>query len=279
MTPSADGVVEPETLEQILARPPAKHNPIVGAGILHERTKMIIYGRYKHLKSMLGLDMAFALASGHNWIGFDTRPEGSRVFYLQLEIPYQLLRVRLAKTWKGRQDHQQLMSHENLVLWTQHFLKLDMAAGMHMLDHYIGQHKPDVLVIDPLYKVLSGNMLLGIDVEKVLDNLDQMIAKYGLSIVIIAHTRKGIMDMHEWGSDDLIGSSILSAWADTVIKVERRGEDRLAVKFDVVRHAEVELEQREVEFNRDTLEFKPVELVKPASDGASPSTPEQKETT
>lgn len=266
-------------MEQILNRPPAKLNPIVGSGLLHERTKMIIYGRYKHLKSMLGLDMAFALACGHPWIGFDTRPEGSRVFFLQLEIPYQLLRIRLAKTWKGRQDHQQLMDHENLVLWTQHLLKLDTSAGMHILDHYVGQHKPDVLVIDPLYKVLSGNMLLGIDVEKVLDNLDQMIAKYGLSVVIIAHTRKGIADMGEWGSDDLIGSSILSAWADTVIKVEKRGEDRLAVKFDVVRHAEVELGQQEVIFNRETLEFSLVEYVKPAEDGASLSTSEHKETT
>jgi hypothetical protein len=278
MTPSKDGIEEPETLEQILGRPPAKYNPLMGSGLLHERTKMIMYGRYKALKSMLGLDLAFALASGHDWIGFQTRPEGSRVFYLQLEIPYALLRIRLAKTWRGRQDHQQLMDHENLVLWTQHFLKLDQSAGMHMLDHYVGQHKPDVLIIDPLYKVLSGNMLLGMDVEKVLDNLDMMIAKYGLSIVIIAHTRKGVMDMGEWGSDDLIGSSVLPAWADTVIKVERRGEDRIAIKFDVVRHAEVELDQQEVMFNRETLEFNLVELVKPAPDGASPST-EQKETT
>ncbi len=279
MTPSRDGIEEPETLEQILNRPAVKYNPIVGSGILHEKTKMIIYGRYKHLKSMLGLDMAFALASGNSWVGFSTRPEGSRVLYVQLEISYDLFRLRLEKTWKGRQDHQQLMDHENLRFWTQHFLKLDQSAGMHMLDHYVEQHKPDVLVIDPLYKVLSGNMLLGIDVQKVLDNLDMMISKHGLSVVIIAHTRKGIMDMGEWGSDDLIGSSILSAWADTVIKVEKRGDDRLAVKFDVVRHAEVELEQQEVMFNRETLEFNLVELVKPAEDGTDPSTPEQKETT
>jgi RecA-family ATPase len=263
MSPSVD---EPETLEEILSRKPNHPTPIVADGILYAKTKMIIYGRYKHLKSMLGLDMAFALASGQDWIGFHTQPSGVRVFYLQLEIPYGLLRTRLDKTWQGRQDHQQPMDHENLRFWTQHFLKLDQATGILMLDYYIEQYKPDVLVVDPLYKVLSGNLLMGLDVQRLLDNLDGMIAKYGLSVVIIAHTRKGMADMGEWGSDDLIGSSYLSNWADTVIKIERRGSDRLAIKFDVVRHAELELDQREVTFNRETLEFNLVEYVKPSTD-------------
>lgn len=269
MSPSVD---EPETLEEILSRKPNHPVPLVADGLLYAKTKMIIYGRYKHLKSMLGLDMAFALASGRDWIGFHTQASGIRVFYLQLEIPYGLLRTRLAKTWEGRRNnHQQLMDQENLRFWTQHFLKLDMTKGVFMLDHYLDQYKPDVLVIDPLYKVLSGNLLMGLDVQKLLDNLDMMIAKYGLSVVIIAHTRKGVADMGEWGSDDMIGSSYLSNWADTVIKIERRGADRLAVKFDVVRHAELELEQREVTFNRDTLEFNLVEYVKPGTDGTDPS--------
>lgn len=269
MPPSID---EPETLEEILSRRPNPPTPLVADGILYAKTKMVIYGRYKALKSMLGLDMAFALASGHDWIGFHTQPSGIRVFYLQLEIPYGLLRTRLAKTWKGRQNNQQPMDHENLRFWTQHFLKLDQSAGIHILDHYLGQYKPDLLVVDPLYKVLSGNMLQAVDVQRVLDNLDMMIAKHNISVVMVSHTRKGMADMGEWGSDDLIGSVFLSAWADTIIKVERRGEDRLAIKFDVVRHAELELDQREVTFNRDTLEFNLVEYVKPGTDGASPST-------
>jgi len=263
MTPGMD---EPETLEEILARTPNHPNSLVGSGILYEKTKMVMYGRYKALKSMLGLDLAFALASGHDWVGFHTQPTGARVFYLQLEIPYGLLRKRLAKTWKEREPHQQLMDHENLRFWTQHFLKIDQSAGMHLLNHYVEQHKPDVLIIDPLYKVLTGNLLAQVDVQRVLDNIDILIARHGLSVVIVAHTRKGMTDMGEWGSDDLIGSSILSAWADTIIKVERRGNDRLAVKFDVARHAEQELEQREVKFDRETLEFVVEETVKPASD-------------
>lgn len=264
MTPSMD---EPETLEEILARKLSHPKKLVDSGLLYEKTKMVVYGKYKHLKSMLGLDLAFALASGNDWIGFHTKAEGSKVFYLQLEISYGLFRQRLAKAWKGRSEHQQPMDHGNLRFWTQHFLKLDRDAGVHLFNHYVEQHKPDVLVIDPMYKIVSGNLLQQIDVQKVLDNIDLMIAKHGLSVVIIAHTRKGMMDMGEWGSDDLIGSSILSAWADTIVKAERKGGDRLDIKFDVVRHAEEELEQREVVFNRETLEFSVIDTMRPSSDG------------
>lgn len=261
MTPTMD---EPETLEEILARKPNHPKKLIDSGILYEKTKLVIYGRYKALKSMLELDMAFALASGDDWIGFHTKPEGSRVFYLQLEIPYGLLRIRLAKTWKGRSGHQQPVDHKNLRFWTQHFLKLDSSVGIHLLDHYLQEHRPDVLIVDPLYKVLSGNLLQAVDVQRVLDTLDTFIAKYSLSVVVVSHTRKGEIDMGEWGSDDLIGSVFLSAWADTIVKVERKGGDRLDVKFDVVRHAEEELEKREVLFDRNTLEFSLI--MKPAPD-------------
>ena len=250
---------EPQSLEQILAQPPRYPKALVASGLLYERTKMIIYGRYKSLKSMMGLDLAFSLASGEDWLGFDTPDEGVSVFYLQLEISYQLFRARLSKTWDHRKMYQRLA--KPLHFWTQHWLKLDQPEGIKLLDNYLKMYQPDVVIIDPLYKVVSGNLLTVIDMQKVIDALDTLIGRHGVSVIVISHTRKGIMDMGEWGSDDLVGSFVFSAWADTVIKVERRGGDRLSIKFDVVRHTEVELEPKEVMFNRDTLELSVVEPV------------------
>ncbi len=261
ITPSTN---EPQSLEDILKKPPSYPRALVGAGLLYEQTKMIVYGRYKALKSMLGLDLAFSLAGGRDWLGFSTPDSGVSVFYLQLEISYQLFRSRLSQTWSHRQRYGNLLKPLNF--WTQHWLKLDQAAGFNLLNHYMNQYRPDLLIVDPLYKVLSGNLLAAIDVQKVIDSLDILMGRYGMSIVLISHTRKGLMDMGEWGSDDLIGSMFFSAWADTILKVERRGGDRLAVKFDVVRHAETELEPKEVLFNRDTLELTVIEQLKPSTD-------------
>lgn len=252
----------PQELEAILAQPVYFPKALIGAGLLYEQTKMIVYGRYKALKSMLGLDMAFCLTTGRDWLGFDTPDQGISVFYLQLEIPYQLFRSRLSQSWSHRTRYDKKL--QPLRFWTQHRLKLDTAEGFNLLDHYLGVYQPDLLIIDPLYKVVSGNLLTALDMQRVVDALDVLIGRYGVSIILIAHSRKGIMDMGEWGSDDLMGSALLDWWADTIIKVERRGGDRLAVKFDVVRHAEEEIEPKEVLFNRDTLELSVVETVKPA---------------
>lgn len=252
---------EPQSLEHILSQPPNYPKALVSGGLLFERTKMIVYGRYKSLKSMLGLDLAFSLSSGEDWLGFKTPDEGVSVFYLQLEISYQLFRSRLSKTWDHRKLHYNGDKPLPLHFWTQHWLKLDQPAGINLLDAYLKQFQPDVVIIDPLYKVVSGNLLTVLDMQRVIDALDVLIGKHGISIIVISHTRKGLMDMGEWGSDDLVGSFVFSAWADTVLKVERRGGDRLAIKFDVVRHAEEELEPREVMFNRDTLELSVVEAV------------------
>ncbi len=257
---------EPMALEEVLRHRSKKPTPLVGGGLLYARTKMVIYGRYKALKSMIGLDMAFALATGREWLGFSTPPTGTSVFYLQLEIPFGLLRTRLAKTWQFREQEQPLL--KPIHFWTQHWLKLDQSAGLKQLEHYMEEYKPAVLIVDPLYKVISGNLLNAIDMQRVIDSLDTLIGRYGVSVVVISHTRKGMMDMGEWGSDDLIGSVFLSAWVDTAVKVERRGGDKLGIKFDIVRHAETELEQQEVGFNRDTLTFTPVQTLQPGKDGS-----------
>lgn len=260
----------PQSLREILDQPPNYPKTLVGGGLLYANTRMIIYGRYKSFKSMLSMDLAFALASGTSWLGFDSSPlGGSKVLYLQLELSEPLFRSRLSKTWSFREmlmegDLQKEVSERNLHFWTQHWLKIDQPQGVAIIDHYLEEIRPDVLIIDPLYKVVTGNLLTVLDMQKLVDALDILIGKYGCSIILISHTRKGVMDMGEWGSDDLIGSFVFSAWADTVLKVERKGGDRLGIKFDVVRHAEEELEPKEVHFNKDTLELTVVEPLIPA---------------
>lgn len=250
---------EPVSLEAFISEELPTQPHILGGGLLYERTKAIVYGKYKSLKSMAIMDLAFCLATGRDWIGFDVPIEGKSVLYLQLEIPYKLLQRRVKKAWAFRASRMTLV--KPLHFWTQHFLKLDQPAGLAILRKQLSLIKPDVLLVDPLYKVVSGNILSPMDSQNIIDGFDRLIEEFGLSIVIVSHTRKAIMDMAEWGSDDLIGSSFFSAWADSIIKIERRGNDRLQFKFDVVRHAEEELEPIEVLFNRDTLMLSVVQPV------------------
>lgn len=209
---------------------------VLDRGIMYAGSKVILYGKYKSLKSMLAQRFALSVASGEPWLGFNTPEEGLNVFYLQLEIPHIMLQKRINKMMKSG-----VRLKKEIIFWTEHVLKLDLPQGIGRLERYLQQYQPDVLIIDPMYKVLSGNILDAHQVQVLLDALDNLIAKYGVSILLVSHSKKPAVGMsEEWGSDDLLGSVFLSAWADSVVQVQR-SDGGLRVKFDVVRHAETEI--------------------------------------
>ena len=150
-----------------------------------------------------------------------------------------------------------------------HFsLKLDTKAGMAVLQRALASIKPTILIVDPLYKTLSGNILDPNSARMFVDSLDKLMTDHNFSLVLIHHTRKGSLDEKEvefGAEEDMLGSAVFGWWADTIVKVSRKGgsgkEERLVVNFDVVRHAEDIIPPREVTFNRETLLFTPSESI------------------
>ena len=238
--------MKPERLGDFLAWQPTPSVALIGGGLLYEQTRAVIYGRYKSYKSLVVARLALCLADGQPWLGFPVQEQGVTALYLQIELSHKMLQVRVKKMWPEGTPKVEPY------IWTEHFLKLDTDRGMLELDTVLEQTKPQVLIIDPVYKILSGNILEAVSVQRLLDNLDIMIAKHGCSVVLVSHTRKGSYE--EWGSDDLLGSVFFSAWADTLIRLER-STTGLTAKFEVVRHAETELPARNYLFNRETLDF------------------------
>lgn len=189
-----------------------------------------------------------AFAQGKPWLGFETPKEGVSCLYLQIELSHQMLQERV-KQMTSKSVPMLVEPH----VWTEHYIKLDIPAGIEVLDEGIQQVQPQVLIIDPVYKILSGNILEAHSVERLLDNLDILIAKYGISVILVSHSRKGAYE--EWGSDDMLGSVFFSAWADTIIRLERGGDSSMTAKFEVVRHAKRELPSRTFALDRDNLDF------------------------
>lgn len=245
-------MAKPQSLEEFLAWEPNFPEAYLGHGLLYKGTKAIFYGKYKSLKSMLVQNLGICLTRGEQWLGFRVPENGVSVLYLQLEIPHALLRRRYLRMTHGCGD-----SRQRYWIWTEHFLKLDSSAGYEELRKQIRDLEPQVLIIDPIYKVISGDIKEQSNIQPLLDNLDRLIEEFGISIILVGHTKKSALGdgkgKEEWGSDDLIGSSIFSAWADSIVKIER-GDGYLRLKFDVIRHAEEDIGNLEVNISKD-LEF------------------------
>ncbi len=227
---------------------------------------MIIYGRYKALKSMTLLGLARSIAAGQPWMGFKTPEAGNRVIYLQLEIPHPLLHKRLTKmetAWDAVNKAEAIRRiRENLYVWTEPFLKLDRPEGIGTLKKHVELIQPAVIMVDPIYKTISGNILDPNHVREVCDQVDMMLSEYEVSIVFAHHARKSAISEEstfDLGSDDMLGAAVFSYWADTVIKIvkvaEVKNEVGLTLNFDIIRHAEDLIEPKEVVFNRDDLMF------------------------
>jgi len=248
--------MEPQTVGEVLKwQPKEPEAPLIGSGIMNQQSRGIMYGRYKSLKSMLAMYLALCIGSGREWLGFPTKTGGGRVLYLQIEMPHRFMKKRLEGmlgAWhKGTEQDQ-------VFIWSEPFIKIDTKEGMSLVAKRLLEVKPDLFIIDPLYKVMTGNILDPNHVRDFLDNLDKLMANHDCSILIISHTRKGVYD--EWGSDDLIGSMFLSAWADAVIKVTRKevlnkNEVPITLTFDVLRHAEEPIDELEVVFSAHNLAF------------------------
>ena len=214
---------------------------ILGNGILYAGTKAIVYGKYKSMKSMLVQRLCLSITSGVPWLGFQTPSEGVSVLYLQLEIPHPILQDRILTMTNGIDT-----TKKEMLVWTEHYLKLDLPQGFERVKGYLEKYQPDVLIIDPIYKVISADLTRPHAVQIFIDNIDRLLSDYPITVLLVSHSVKPQQSKDDklppdvWGSDDMLGTTLFSAWADSVIKVERK-DPELRVKFEVIRHAKVEI--------------------------------------
>ncbi len=229
--------MEPIELEDLLTANYPPVPSILGRGIIPHRGRVFLFGRYGSWKSMLALNLGMSLARGKSWLTFASPETPTNVLYLQCELPREELqiRARAMATSVGQPDG----VAGKFYLWTEPYIKLDQNAGHGLLDRWIAALKPALIIVDPIYKVLSGDLLKYADVAPFLDRMDRLIDKHKVAIMLVCHPRKGLAD--EFGADDMMGSSLFPDWADTIIRVSKMGgaseHEAVKLEFEKVRYA------------------------------------------
>jgi RecA-family ATPase len=227
--------------------PPVKS--VIGGGILHEGTKLVIFGLPKRHKSVLAQQLAFCLSVGTQWIGFPT--ERLVVGYVQAEVPRPMFRLRTIKMGSN-----QTVPNNTLYFMTNSTIKLDRDSGMKDLIRNVEKVNPKVLIIDPIYKFTTGSE------ESTLlhfvDNMDLLISKYGMTIVLVHHSRKPKMalsgDIVDQGGSELRGP-VIEQWADSIIRIQGSlDSDERVLDFEL-RHAEQMIAPITVKLDRQRLWF------------------------
>jgi len=241
-----------DTLKELLEWTPPHQDYIIDRGILAPQTKLIIFGRFQTWKSMIAMHTGFCLATGRPWFGFKTKQ--SAVYSLQTEIPKPEFQKRIHKYCLGNQTYP-----DNIYLRTEHYIKLDEAYGNDDISKELEESLPQVLIIDPLYKVMRGRLTDDYDARRLIDRLDLLIAKYKVAIILVHHDRKPIVvdGAIQQSAMDMFGSSIFIDWCDSSIRVNPlKADGEVVLTFEKARNAEEELKPLQIKVNRNDLTFR-----------------------
>lgn len=246
--------MRPESLQDFLAWKAPYIRQLIGNGILIPQGKIILFGPYKSWKSMTSIDLAFKLATGKPWLGFPTTL--STVLVIQLEIPKAAYQERVRKYALGNK----LSPLTNLYFLTIRSLKLDKGWGIALLDQWITEIKPQVIIVDPIFKVISGRLTDEYDVRQFTDRMDEVIDKHKVSLILIHHEGKDWIiegERYDRGADAAFGSAVFGWWCDSSIELrtESEGSNVVDVSFPLLRLAEDDIKSFKVEIDRSNLVF------------------------
>lgn len=241
------------TIEQLEAwKPP--HQEWVIEHVLPTQGKMLLFGPPKSWKSMLAMHTAYSVGMGWPWFGYKTSK--LRTLVAQFEISQAMYRKRVLKY----KLHETEYPGENFKVVTEHYIKFDTGYGYKQLDDIIAKEAVQLVIIDPLYKVFSGHITDPKDAQKFIDNMDLLIAKHDCSMIVIHHKRKpqviqdGVVDR---GAEEAIGSSYFGNWIDAAVSTkllaDKEGYVEVGIRFDLIRHAEMELLPLKIKIPRATL--------------------------
>lgn len=244
------------TTQELLDWQPPEVMEIISQGVLHPGSRAVVFGRWGSWKSMLTMHLGFCLSRAQPWVGFDTTRSPTMI--AQVEIPEAKMRERVQKYLAS--EHPGAAWPEGLWFLSEPFLRLDRESIFKEFQGQLEHYQPRVLILDPFYRLYSGDINDNHQITRLLDKLDKIALESGMALILVGHTKKLQMleagQHRDWGQE-LIGGSYIMDWVDTAIAVEpdHDKDTDLRLHFVKVRHAAEDIGVLKVRVNRHTLKF------------------------
>ena len=182
----SDDLPEMVSLDAYVDDPPTLPEELI-SGILRRGHKMLISGSSKAGKSFLLMELCISIAEGIPWLGFSCRK--GRVLYVNLEIDPSSAINRFLKIYEAL--GLPIKYADNIVLWNLrgHAIPLDQLVPK--LVHRIRNQHYDAIIIDPIYKVITGDENNASDMGAFCNQFDRICAVTGCSVIYCHHHSKG----------------------------------------------------------------------------------------
>lgn len=183
-----DELPDVETFDRdMIKNPPPLADELI-KGVLRCGHKMLISGSSKAGKSFLLMELSIAISEGGNWLGFDCKK--GRVLYVNLEIDRNSCINRFISIYKA----QNIIPCKDLGLdiWNLRGKALPLDKLVPKLLRRMRDRKYDAVIIDPIYKVITGDENNASEMAAFCNQFDKICSETGCAVIYCHHHSKGM---------------------------------------------------------------------------------------
>ena len=213
-----DDLPETTSLADALADLPPLAEPLID-GILRKGHKMLVAGPSKAGKSFGLMELCVAVAEGLTWMG--RACSQGRVLYVNLEIDEASSLHRFAAIYEALGIEPTNAS--NIDVWNLRGKACPMDKLAPRLIHRAAKKGRDpehggysLIIIDPLYKVITGDENSASDMAKFCNQFDRVCNELGCSVVYCHHHSKGFQGLKS-SIDRMSGSGVFARDPDAIL--------------------------------------------------------------
>lgn len=188
--------------------------------------KVAIIGSSKLRKSFFLLQGMLSIASGRDFLGW-TVPKARRVAIVQFEIQQHHFHRRVRRMAAGLGIEPQDIA-DRLRIVNARGLALSGAAGIKSIADAVKPFHPEVICLDPLYKVATGAENAAEDLKVVLGLFDTLAEQTGAAVVYVHHDAKGFAGDRQT-ADRGSGSGVLGRDYDACMTLTPHASDDDAI--------------------------------------------------
>ncbi len=193
---------------------PGNLDPELIAGVLREKGKLLISGPSKAGKSFILTELSICFSEGRKWLGLPVKK--CKVLYINLELSEAEFNHRLIELYEAMKIKPNTET-DNLKIWNLkgHAKPLDELA-IHIIQN--AKNDYSVIVIDPIYKVITGDENNAMDMSYFTNQIDLITRMTGASVIYCHHHTKGNQGAKN-AMDRASGSGVFARDADAILDI------------------------------------------------------------
>ena len=193
--------------------PPLK--PALIDGVLRIGHKMLLSGPSKAGKSFLLMNLCVCLAEGWRWLGFECRR--SRVMYVNLELDDASCFNRFSDMYAAMERRGMRGTNQrDIDVWNLRGLAQPMHKLLPKLVRRVKKRNIDVVVVDPIYKVQSGDENSAGEMAQFSNLFDALAREGSCSVIYCHHHSKGFQGGKR-SIDRASGSGVFGRDPDAIV--------------------------------------------------------------